>query len=182
LTLSTLELERALSGWAKVLCKSVEGKQVAIDGKTIRKSFDDSGQNAIHMLHAWACESELLIGQYAVQAKDNEITGIPELLKLLDIRKAVVTIDAMGCQKAIAEAIVNQGADYIFGLKGNHPTLHEEVVTAFDPETVKSLCQSSDTFAESCDKGHGRLRFAKFIAYATLTGCIKPKNGKASKR
>jgi predicted transposase YbfD/YdcC len=159
--LNPVELDRALSAWATVLCKSVAGKQVAIDGKTIRKSFDDSGQNAIHMLHAWVCESELLIGQYAVDAKENEITGIPELLKLLDLRKAVVTIDAIGCQKTIAEAIVDQGADYIFGLKGNHPTLHEDVVDAFDDETIKELCQSSDTFAESCDKGHGRLEVRK---------------------
>jgi predicted transposase YbfD/YdcC len=155
--LDPLELERSLTAWAKMLCGSVAGKQIAVDGKTIRKSFDASDQGALHMLHAWVCENELLVGQYAVDVKENEITGIPELLRLLDLRKAIVTIDAMGCQKTIAAAIVEKGADYIFGLKGNHPTLHEDVLDAFDTETLNGLRSSNEDFAEQADKGHGRL-------------------------
>lgn len=151
------ELERSLSAWAQMLCRSVAGKQVAIDGKTIRNSFEASGQGAIHMLHAWVCENELLIGQYAVDVKDNEITGIPELLKMLDLRKAVVTIDAIGCQKTIATTIIEKGADYIFGLKNNHPTLYEDIALAFDEPTLKKLRGSPKTFFEEFDKGHGRL-------------------------
>lgn len=99
----------------------------------------------------WSCRTD------AVDVKENEITGIPELLQLLDLRKAIVTIDEMGCQKTIAAAIVDKGADYIFGLKGNHPTLYQDVVEAFDEETVNGHRASRDDFVEHADKGHGRL-------------------------
>lgn len=150
-------LNRALTMWTQALCVSMEGKQIAVDGKTIRKSFDDSGQSALHMIHAWVCENELLLGQRSTDVKSNEITAIPELLKLLDLRKSVVTIDAMGCQKEIAKTIVEKGADYVFGLKGNQPTLHDEVIRAFDEDALVRARSCSESYDESADKGHGRL-------------------------
>jgi predicted transposase YbfD/YdcC len=102
-------------------------------------------------------EHKVVLGQYATDVKSNEITAIPELLKLLDVRGAVVTIDAIGCQKGIAKQIVEKGADYLFGLKGNQPTLHEEVVSSFDAATSAALRSEPRSFFESVDKGHGRL-------------------------
>ena len=132
----TQAVEYALRLWAQALCKSTDGKQVAIDGKTIRCSFDASGQPAIHTVHAWVCENEILLGQHATDVKSNEITAIPELINLLDLRKSVVTIDAMGCQRKIAETIIDKKADYVFGLKDNQPTLHKEVLAAFDADAM----------------------------------------------
>ncbi len=150
-------LGRALTSWAQALCKSTEGKQIAVDGKTIRGSLDAAGQGALHMIHAWVCENEILLGQRATDVKSNEITAIPALLALLDIRKSVITIDAMGCQKDIAKTIVDKGADYVFGLKGNHPTLHQEVLSAFEEEALAKARASGDGYCETADKGHGRL-------------------------
>ena len=101
---------------------------IAIDGKTLRHSFDSANHKAaIHMVSAWSTANELVLGQLATDAKSNEITAIPKLLEFLDLRGAVVTIDAMGCQREIARKIVDNGADYVLSLKGNQTTLHDEV-------------------------------------------------------
>ena len=150
-------LRDAFIAWAKRLCESTDGKLVGIDGKTVRGSFAGaSGEGALHLINAWVCENAMVLGQYATDVKSNEITALPELLKLLDLRGAVVSIDAMGCQKEIAKRIAEKGADYIFGLKGNQPTLHQEVVTAFDAATCERLRHEAGAFHESADKGHGR--------------------------
>jgi predicted transposase YbfD/YdcC len=115
-----------------------------------------NGQGALHLVNAWVCENQMVLGQYATDVKSNEITAIPKLLELLSLRGATVTMDAMGCQKGIAKAIVDKGADYIFGLKGNHPTLHREVLDAFDAETCAALCGEAGSYAVTVDKGHGR--------------------------
>ena len=95
------------------------------DGKTLRRSFDRAAkQGPIHMISAWSSQQRLVLGQCKVANKSNEITAIPELLKLLELHGAVVTIDAMGCQRTIAAQIIDQKADYVFGLKGNQGTLH----------------------------------------------------------
>ena len=102
------------------------GRQVvAVDGKTLRRSHDRGlGKEAIHMVSAWAVRSRVILGQIKTDEKSNEITAIPELLKTLSLKNVTVTIDAMGCQKAIAEQIVEQGGDYVLALKGNQETLH----------------------------------------------------------
>ena len=108
------------TAWMQALVGSCEGKLVAIDGKTLRRSFDRARErSALHLVHAWVAANHVLLGQYATSEKSNEITAIPELLDLLDLRGAVVTIDAMGCQKKIVEKIVQKGADYAITLKGN---------------------------------------------------------------
>ena len=98
----------------------------------------------------------MVLGQYATDVKSNEITAIPKLLELLSLRGATVTMGAMGCQKGIAKAIVDKGAHYIFGLKGNHPSLHREVLDAFDAETCAALAREAGSYAVTVDKGHGR--------------------------
>jgi len=108
------------------------GKHIAIDGKTLRGSFDKAaGKNPLHLVSAWACEARLTLGQVATEAKSNEITAIPLLLELLDLKGATVTIDAMGCQKEIAKKIVDGGGDYLLALKDNHPKLAEAVGDEF---------------------------------------------------
>jgi len=108
------------------------GKHIAIDGKTLRGSFDKAaGKNPLHLVSAWACEARLTLGQVATDTKSNEITAIPLLLELLELKGATVTIDAMGCQKEIAEKIVDRQGDYLLALKDNHPKLHQAVAAEF---------------------------------------------------
>lgn len=108
------------------------GKHIAIDGKTLRRSFDTAaGKNPLHLVSAWACETRLTLGQVAAEAKSNEITAIPLLLELLSLKGATVTIDAMGCQKEIAEKIAERQGDYLLALKDNHPKLCEAVAMEF---------------------------------------------------
>ena len=150
-------LGRALIAWTEALCETLSGKQVAIDGKSVRGTLEAaSGEGALHLVNAWVCENQMVLGQYATDVKSNEITAIPKLLELLSLRGATVTMDAMGCQKGIAKALVDKGADCIFGLKGNHPTLHREVLDAFDADTCASLSLEAGSYAVTVDKGHGR--------------------------
>ena len=134
---------------------------IALDGKTLRRSFDAAaGAAAIHMVSAWACEHNLVFGQVAVDTKSNEITAIPKLLQLLDIKGCVVTIDAMGCQKQIAEIITEKGAEYVLAVKDNQPKLHEGVSAVFDRAAREGWSDRGgmvhDTH-EEIDKGHGRI-------------------------
>jgi predicted transposase YbfD/YdcC len=109
------------------------GKHIAIDGKTLRGSGDQAaGKNPLHLVSAWACEARLTLGQVATEAKSNEITAIPLLLELLDLKGATVTIDAMGCQKEIATKIVQREGDYLLALKDNHPKFCEAVSAKFN--------------------------------------------------
>ena len=116
------------------------GKHIAIDGKTLRSSYDTkAGKNPLHLVSAWACEARLTLGQIATEEKSNEITAIPLLLELLDLKGATVTIDAMGCQKEIAAKIIERDGDYLLALKDNHPNLcqavEEQFNTAMDADT-----------------------------------------------
>ena len=118
------------SGWTRSAGEI--GQHIAIDGKTLRGSFDTAaGRNPLHLVSAWASEARLTLGQVAVDSKSNEITAIPLLLELLDLKGATVTIDAMGCQKEIARKIVDRGGEYVLALKDNHPTLHQAVGEEF---------------------------------------------------
>ena len=99
---------------------------VAIDGKVLRRSFDRaSGTSPLHMVSAWGCEQRLVLAQVATDAKSNEITAVPALLKMLSLKGTIVTADALNCQRAIAQQIVDQGGDYCLALKGNQGTLHD---------------------------------------------------------
>ena len=118
--------------WVQTLHERLGLKHVAIDGKTVRRSFDRAtAKNALHLVSAWSVENHLTLGQQAVDGKSNEITAIPELLRLLELEGAIVTIDAMGCQKSIAQDIVDGGGDYVLAVKDNQPTLHRTLQEHF---------------------------------------------------
>jgi len=123
-------LEKVCIGWLQSIAGQVQGV-VAIDGKSLCGSRDGA-QGPLHIVSAWACQASVLLGQVQTDKKSNEITAIPELLKLLSIKGCIVTIDAMGCQKAITKAIVQSEADYVLNLKGNHPHLHGGVKDWFE--------------------------------------------------
>src|SRR6516225_5564548 len=123
--------ERCLLSWIRAVQEVTENRLIAIDGKTLRGSYDRrDGKAAIHMVSAWASENKLSLGQVVVDEKSNEITAIPELLRLLDVSGALVTIDAMGCQTEIAERIREGKGDYVLAVKQNQPTLYERVEEA----------------------------------------------------
>ena len=122
--------------WITALHELTDGQLVAIDGKTLRRSFDAANsKSAIHMVSAWATANHITFGQVVVDAKSNEITGdYPKLLEILSLSGCLVTIDAMGCQTEIAEAIVASGADYVLAAKRNQPTLYDGIQKFFDAQ------------------------------------------------
>jgi len=152
------EFEACFQRWTKAVSKH-QGDIIAIDGKTLRRSHDNADNKAaIHMVSAWACENKMVFGQIATKEKSNEITAIPKLLEMLVLDGSVVTIDAMGCQKKIAKTIKESNADYIFSLKGNHGTLHEEVKLFLDDAIATDGDYDYDCVT---DGGHGRIERRK---------------------
>jgi predicted transposase YbfD/YdcC len=144
--------------WTEALRESIDGDIVAIDGKTLRRSLDHAAsQGAIHMVSAWANAHRLVLGQLKVDDKSNEITAIPQLLRMLGLEGAIVTIDAMGCQKEIAKTIIEQGAEYVLALKDNHPTLHGEVQLLFEDIKAERLDGITSARHTTVDADHGRL-------------------------
>jgi len=150
--------EACFMRWITGLATASAGRLVAVDGKTIRRSLDAANDHAaIHMVSAWCEANQLVLGQLATEAKSNEITAMPNLLALLDLDAAVVTIDAAGCQKKLAKQIVDQGGDYLLQLKGNQASLHDETVELFD-HGLRDDCQGvAYTTAETTNGGHGRV-------------------------
>jgi predicted transposase YbfD/YdcC len=137
--------------WTKAICSLTEGEVIAIDGKTVRRSHDKyNGKEAIHLVSAWASVGQIVLGQKAVDTKSNEITAIPDLLRLLEIKGAFITIDAMGCQQKIAEQIISQEANYLLAVKGNQPELLEGIQDSFKLQKVTSTHTKSN-------KDHGRI-------------------------
>jgi predicted transposase YbfD/YdcC len=126
---------------------------IAVDGKTLRGSFDRaSGQSPLHMVHAWAVDQRLLLGQIATDAKSNEITAVPKLLAMLSLKGCIVTADAMNCQRAICAQIVEQGGDYVITLKGNQGTLHDDVRRFLDDPD-----RPGEATHTTVDADHGRI-------------------------
>ena len=124
--------ESCFRAWIQSLSIDVKNEIISIDGKSLRGSHDSSkGQKMLHMVHAWASENRMLLGQVKTAEKSNEITAIPELLDMIDIKGSIVTIDAMGCQQNIAKKIVDKGADYVLALKENQPSLFKDVESIF---------------------------------------------------
>src|ERR1035437_2631520 len=146
--------EACFMKWVAALATASAGRLISIDGKTIRRSLDTAtGKSPIHMVSAWSAVNHMVLGQLATDAKSNEITAIPQLLKLLDIRGAVVSIDAEGCQKKIAQQIVAGGGDYILQLKSNQPLFHQEVVELFDRCLTDDCHGIAYSTAATSDKG-----------------------------
>ena len=131
---------------------------IAIDGKTLRRSFQDGGAKApIHMVSAWSAKQNLVLGQVKVAEKSNEITAIPKLLDMLVIKGAVVTIDAMGCQREIAAKIIEQQADYVLALKGNQGALRDDVEEFFIEQKANNYANCTPSQHETLEKSHGRI-------------------------
>lgn len=150
--------ERCFMAWTASVAQSSAGLLVAIDGKTIRRSFDRaSSKRAIHMINAWCGENRLVLGQLATEAKDNEIVAIPKLLKLLDIDGATVTIDAIGCQKKIARQIDDQGADYVLAVKANQGRMHEQLKLTLDEAIALDFGGMAHDYVQTVDGDHGRI-------------------------
>jgi predicted transposase YbfD/YdcC len=155
--LNPAEFEKCLLSWITSLHEITAGQVVAIDGKTLRHSFDKaSGKSAIHMVSAWATANHISLGQVVVDAKSNEITAIPKLLELLEISGSIVTIDAMGCQTAIAEAIIARKADYVLAVKENQPTLHAGIEAHFLDHMEDNFARVKMSQHETKERGHGR--------------------------
>ena len=147
---------QAFTSWMQMIA-TVSGV-IALDGKTVRHSFDKTlGKSAIHMVSAWSACNRLILGQVKVDDKSNEITALPKLLALLVIKGCLVTIDAMGCQTAIAKQIIEQGGDYLLAVKKNQKHLYEDNEHLFRHATSGNVLDEGFDSARTVDKGHGRL-------------------------
>jgi predicted transposase YbfD/YdcC len=157
------ELTECFIAWTGALSDLCGGDIVAIDGKTLRHSFDRAAsKTAIHMVSAWANANRLVLGQVKVDDKSNEITAIPKLIKMLDVAGATVTIDAMGCQKEIAKVITDQEADYVLALKENHPTLYDDVTLFFEDGKATDFAEIDHEYHETVDGDHGRIETRRY--------------------
>jgi predicted transposase YbfD/YdcC len=149
------ELEQSFLSWVKSVARQTKGEIISIDGKTICGSRDAKAK-AIHMVSAWGNANQMVLGQVKTEEKSNEITAIPTLLEMLEMRDCIVTIDAMGCQKDIAEKIVKAQADYVFGLKGNQSGLHEDVKLYFEHIKIQEKTVTKE-------QGHGRIETREYF-------------------
>ena len=156
--LDPMSFQNCFQGWIKSVVELTEGQVIALDGKTLRRSHDNSrGKKAIHIVHAWATSNGVLLGQVKVKEKSNEITAIPDLLDLIAVKGCIVSIDAMGCQKKIAEKIHDHGADYILAVKGNQGTLNDNLEKTFEIAQEKGFEAMVYDIAETVDGDHGRI-------------------------
>jgi predicted transposase YbfD/YdcC len=145
--------------WVQELSESLIGKTVAIDGKTLRGSHDRiNGKSAIHMVSAWASDIRIVLGQLKTDDKSNEITAIPELIKMLALEGAIVTIDAMGCQKKITQTVIEENADYVIQVKDNQPRLHEDIALFFQDTVNNGFLETFQTV----DGEHGRIENRRY--------------------
>jgi predicted transposase YbfD/YdcC len=158
------EFEACLLSWITALHEITGGQVVAIDGKTLRRSFDAaSSKSAIHMVSAWATANQISLGQVVVDEKSNEITAIPQLLKMLELSGCLVTIDAMGCQTEIAAAILDAKADYVLAVKKNQPTLYEGVQWHFFYQANVNDPRIQVSQHATREKAHGRQEKRSYV-------------------
>ena len=154
--------------WVQGICPALQNEIIAIDGKALRHALNE-GQTIPYIVSAWATNNGVALGQVKVNDKSNEITAIPELLQVLEIKGCIVTLDAMGCQKDIAAKIIDKKADYVLALKGNHATVHEEVKVFFDDAVPPCATQHIDSatpgtmdFFQTIEKDHGRIETRRY--------------------
>ena len=170
--------QEGFTRWIESLHQELGLKLIAIDGKTLRRSFDRRGRDrgsmksALHAVCAWSVTNHVVLGQQACREKSNEITAIPELLKRLELEGAVVTIDAMGCQKEIAAKIVKEKGDYVLALKGNHEKLHAAVATHFTTLHETEFADADCRRRQTADKKHGRVE-RRYYCQAPLPEGLK---------
>ena len=167
--ISPLALEQRFEDWMSVTCPAVKGRGIAIDGKVLRGSGrSERGLRALHQVSAYAAEYGLTLGQRTCAEKSNEITAIEELLPSLALEGAVVTIDAIGCQSAIAKQITAGGGDYVLAVKDNQPQLAEALRDFFSTLNAPGHCQRQVSLHETLDKGHGRIETRRCTAVGEL--------------
>jgi predicted transposase YbfD/YdcC len=156
-------LQQCFLNWVQAAFDISGGKLLAVDSKTLRGSYERGGkQGMIHMVSAWAVQSRLVLGQCKVNEKSNAITAIPQLLGVLDLAGAIVSIDAMGCQTAIAQQIVEQQGDYVLALKGNQGSLFEDVVQLFDQACQQLFRDIKHDYYETQEQAHGRKEVRRY--------------------
>lgn len=164
------EFEQCFRGWVQSLMEKLGVEVIAIDGKTNRGSYDRESQlKALHLVSAWASEHRLVLGQTKVSCKSNEITAIPALLETLDISGCIVTIDAMGTQKSIAQKIITAKADYVLSLKDNHPTLHHQVKNWFKTAQSLGFKGVDVSISQRVEKGHHQERKSLWLHSSSFT-------------
>lgn len=160
--ISTEELEKCFQKWVQSAVEVLKGS-LHIDGKQVRRSYDKaSNKSAIHMVSAWSSSLGLTLGQVKTEEKSNEITAVPELLKMLELKGCIVTLDAMGCQKQIAKQIVKQEGDYVLALKGNQDRLYKEVMDVFQKAIATNFTGLEWDYYETEDTDHGRTEFRRY--------------------
>jgi predicted transposase YbfD/YdcC len=158
---------RCFGHWTAALAQGLSLKQIAIDGKTLCGSARN-GLRALHLVSAWATHNHLSLGQVAVSSKSNEITAIPKLLEILELNGALVTIDAIGCQKKIAKQVVDQDGDYVLVVKDNQPRLREEVVAAITAAAEQDFKGVRHDLFTTQERGHGRVEKRDYIVLYDL--------------
>jgi len=168
--LSSTEFEECFLSWIQSVCVVTAGQIIAIDGKKLRRSHDkSSNKSAIHMVSAWASKNMVTLGQVKTDEKSNEITAIPELLNLLEIKGCIVTIDAMGCQKKIVNKIVtDKKADYVIALKGNQGNLHDDVKLFFEGALKDNFDGIDFNFHRTVDGDHGRIETREYYIVSDI--------------
>jgi len=170
-------LYECFMNWVAAVRQQVDGELVAIDGKTVRRSYDSSrGQGPLHLVSAWSHQNGLVLGQFKTEADSNEITAIPGLIRLLDLKGCIVTIDAIGCQSEIAGLLrTEQKADYVLAVKANQPTLHAELEWFFeDLDLVEDVRQGLATHHHTVDKDHGRLEIRDYYISEQIDWLAEP--------
>ena len=159
------EFERCFESWVRDVLDNLFGQFIAIDGKEARGSYNREAETkSLHLVSAWSSESRLVLAQTKVMSKSNEITAIPTLLDILDIEGAIITIDAMGTQKKIADKIHKANGDYILSLKANHPTLFQDVKTHFDSLQIANTLPLP--IEHTTEAGHHRIEIRKYWAFS----------------
>jgi len=180
-TLDASAFQRCFVDWVSALTNT-PAEVIAIDGKTSRRSGDKKGaKQPIHMVSAFAARQRLVLGQVAVNEKSNEIVAIPALLDMMAIEGAVVTIDAMGCQRAIARKIKDKKADYILVLKGNQTTLHEDVKLFVAEQKAEDFKDTTISRFETLDGDHGRIETRNYTRSTMSAGCGSGTTGPGSR-
>ena len=171
------QVQQCFLNWVQAVFDISGGQLIAIDGKTLRGSYErESKRGMIHMVSAWASQNRIVLGQRKVNEKSNEITAIPELLRVLDLAGAIVSIDAMGCQTAIAEQIVEQQGDYVLALKGNQGSLHEDVEQLFHHARQQQFRGIEYDYYETQEKGHGRIEIRRYWVMGNTEHLIGSEN------
>ena len=171
------EFQQSFLSWIQSISCFNQGEVIAIDGKTLRHSYGGQSKKAIHMVSAWATSQRLVLGQVKVDQKSNELTAIPDLLKVLELNGSLVTIDALGCQRSIVKSIVERGGDYVITLKKNQLSLYERVEELFKQAIRPKFSLFKHTaYSPPKENGHGRSEIRHHLMLSEIKEPSAPEN------